>query len=70
MRIVTLTTLTFDKKKIFLLFFHQMKAKWNIFHTSFLIFHKGNAPYDVEYGLNFDKNAKNVDLSKKSRDKS
>ena len=39
-----------------------MKARENIFHNGFLIFHKGFikeiAFCNVEYGLNFDKNAK------------
>ena len=48
-----------------------MKARENIFHTGFLVFHKGFikeiAFCNVEYGLNFDKNAKNLNASKKSR---
>ena len=31
-----------QEKYFFVFFFHQMKAKWNIFHAGFLIFHKGN----------------------------
>ena len=34
----------------------------------FWYFIKEIALYDVEYGLNFDKNAKNADVSKKSCD--
>ena len=35
----------------------------------FCYFTKEIALFDVEYGLNFDKNAKNADFSKKSCDK-
>ena len=35
----------------------------------FCYFTKEIALFDVEYGLNFDKNAKNADVSKKSCDK-
>ena len=71
MRIVTLVTLTFDKKNIF---FCYVFTKWKLnkiyFIPVFWYFIKEIPPYDVEYGLNFDKNTKKVDLSKKSSDKS
>ena len=60
---------SFWPEKDFFFFF----SKWKLNKTSlipvFWYFIKKIVLYDVEYGLNFDRNAKNVDVSKKSRGK-
>ena len=53
-------------------FFHYFITKWKLNKISFMLvywyFIKEISHYDVEYGLNFDKNSKNAEFSKNSRD--